>query len=84
MALQQPGINNTGKKTHLKGIFATTDNDVAQGNKNVVGSAPGRPLIAAKWDPNSNAAAAVQSEALARQAARRARGVIEDDEPQNT
>lgn len=83
MALTQPGVSGTGKKSTVKGIFATTDHDMSA-NQNHIGGLPGRPVIFNKWNPNDNSAATTQSEALARQAARRARGVIEDDEPQGT
>lgn len=60
-------IQNTGKKSILRGIFATKDSDLGPGHEGTFANIGDKKLQ--------------QSEGDIRLAARRARGVIEDDEP---
>lgn len=69
-------VTGTGKKGVIKGIFAQADADLGA---NRHGSLPGHTPVENARD--AKAQAQVQTEVDTRAAARRARGVVEDDEP---
>ena len=66
-------VTGTGKKSIIKGIFATQASDYGQ-------NAVSGPILPADNARTAQAKLQVQAEVDARAALRRARGVVEDDE----
>ena len=69
-------VTGTGKNSTVKGVFATQDSHMGA---NRAGSLPGHGPVENARD--AGALKQVQTEVDVRAAARRARGVVEDDEP---